>query len=207
MILVAIDGPSASGKGTICRYLATQYNLKHIDSGLLYRSIAWEIIQNSIDVHNVDHLEKFVESYTFSDSFNPKLRDEAVANITSIISVHPFIRDKVNAEIRNQWQCLLASYNGMIVDGRDIGTVVFPDADVKLFITASDQVRANRRMLEGDNNRHADIQSMVQQRDQRDQQRQTAPLKPADDAYIIDTSDLSAEQACVGAEKAIAAKL
>lgn len=204
MILVAVDGPSASGKGTICRYLANKYDLMHIDSGLLYRSIALALIQNSIDLNNTDKTKFFVANYDFCDLCNPKLRDEEVANITSVISVHSFVREKVNTYMRGKWQCLSGSYKGMIVDGRDIGTIVFPEADVKLFITANDTIRANRRMLESDNNRHANIKQMVEERDKRDQQRKTAPLKPANDAHIIDTSSLSSDKACIEAEKFLA---
>jgi CMP/dCMP kinase len=193
-MIIAVDGPTASGKGTISKALAAHYGLPFLDTGLLYRAVGQQVALNG---GNADVAADALAGCAFPDALldDPVLRSEAVGSLASRVSVHPQVRAALNqrqVEFANQ-------PSGALLDGRDIGTVIAPDADVKLYITASDVVRAERRFREMQS-RGVDVDfattlADIRARDQRDTGRANAPLRPADDAKLIDTSALSVEQA------------
>lgn len=193
-MIIAVDGPTASGKGTIAKALAEHYGLPMMDTGMLYRAVGRQTEQNGGDPDNSADAHTGCE---FPDSLleDPILRSEAVGSLASRVSVHPQVRAALNkrqVDFANQ-------PGGALLDGRDIGTVIAPHADVKLYITASDVVRAERRFREMQS-RGVDVDfattlADIYARDQRDTDRTNAPLRPADDAILIDTSALSADAA------------
>jgi CMP/dCMP kinase len=193
-MIIAVDGPTASGKGTISKALAAHYGLPFLDTGLLYRAVGQQVALNG---GNADVAADALAGCAFPDALldDPVLRSEAVGSLASRVSVHPQVR-----AVLNQRQVEFAGQpGGALLDGRDIGTVIAPNADVKLYITASDVVRAERRFREMQS-RSVDVDfattlADIRARDQRDTGRANAPLRPADDAILIDTSALSVEQA------------
>jgi CMP/dCMP kinase len=193
-MIIAVDGPTASGKGTISKALAAHYGLPFLDTGLLYRAVGQQAALNG---GNADVAADALAGCAFPDALldDPVLRSEAVGSLASRVSVHPQVR-----AVLNQRQVEFAGQpGGALLDGRDIGTVIAPNADVKLYITASDVVRAERRFREMQS-RSVDVDfattlADIRARDQRDTGRANAPLRPADDAILIDTSALSVEQA------------
>lgn len=193
-MIIAVDGPTASGKGTIAKALADHYGLPFLDTGLLYRAVGFQLLRNS---GNPDSPNDALKACEFSEDIlaNPELRDEAIGGLASRISVHPEVR----AALNKRQVDFAHQPGGALLDGRDIGTVIAPDADVKLFITASATVRAERRYREmksrGVNVEFETILADIQARDARDAGRTTAPLRPAVDAIEIDTSNMSVQQA------------
>lgn len=193
-MIIAVDGPTASGKGTIAKALADHYGLPFLDTGLLYRAVGFQLLRNS---GNPDSPNDALKACEFSEDIlaNPELRDEAIGGLASRISVHPEVR----AALNKRQVDFAHQLGGALLDGRDIGTVIAPDADVKLFITASATVRAERRYREmksrGVNVEFETILADIQARDARDAGRTTAPLRPAVDAIEIDTSNMSVQQA------------
>lgn len=194
MPVIAVDGPAASGKGTIARALAQTLGLPHMDTGLLYRAVALQLWRwggnpgNEFEaLRACDHLGL--------DPDDPELRSEPVSEIASRISVYPAVR----AALLARQQGFAAQPGGAVLDGRDIGTVIAPQAEVKLFVTASPQVRASRRLKEleqrGMKASYEDVLADIHARDQRDSEREVAPLRPAADAILLDTSALSADEA------------
>ena len=205
-MIIAVDGPTASGKGTIAKALAEQYGLPFLDTGLLYRAVGFQLLQNGGDPDSPDDA---LEACEYSDDIleHPELRDEAIGGLASRVSVHPEVRAALNKrQVDFAYQP-----GGALLDGRDIGTVIAPDADVKLFITASANVRAERRYREmksrGVNVEFETILADIQARDIRDAGRTTAPLKPAVDAIEIDTSNMSVETAIQSAVTAVDSKV
>lgn len=205
-MIIAVDGPTASGKGTIAKALAEHYGLPFLDTGLLYRAVGFQLLQNGGDPDSPDDA---LEACEYSDDIleHPELRDEAIGGLASRVSVHPEVRAALNKrQVDFAYQP-----GGALLDGRDIGTVIAPDADVKLFITASANVRAERRYREmksrGVNVEFETILADIQARDIRDAGRTTAPLKPAVDAIEIDTSNMSVQAAIVSAVSAVDSKL
>jgi len=193
-MIIAVDGPAASGKGTIARALAKHYNLPHLDTGLLYRAVAQTLIDNDGDPTNeADALA----ACSFDDAIldDPRLRDEPASKMASIISTHPLVR---SALITRQ-RAFAHQPGGAVLDGRDIGTVIVPEADAKLFIRATSQIRARRRHDElrkaGSTLSYDRVLSDIKARDLRDSTRAAAPLRQADDAIALDTSFLSIEAA------------
>jgi CMP/dCMP kinase len=204
-MIIAVDGPTASGKGTIAKALAEHYGLPFLDTGLLYRAVGFQLLQNGGDPDSPDDA---LEACEYSDDIleHPELRDEAIGGLASRVSVHPEVRAALNKrQVDFAYQP-----GGALLDGRDIGTVIAPDADVKLFITASANVRAERRYREmksrGVNVEFETILADIQARDIRDAGRTTAPLKPAVDAIEIDTSNMSVETAIQSAVTAVDSK-
>lgn len=196
---IAIDGPAAAGKGTISKAVAAHYGFAHLDTGLLYRAVGAKVLAGRDAVDAAQTLRP-------EDLRDPDLRTQAVAQEASKVAVLPDVRDALTAFQRS----FARREPGAVLDGRDIGTVICPDADVKLFITASAQTRADRRFKEL-KDRGADVTpegvlADVEARDARDRDRATAPLKPAEDASLIDTSDMSIDQALQAAIKVIDAK-
>ena len=205
-MIIAVDGPTASGKGTIAKALAEHYGLPFLDTGLLYRAVGFQLLQNGGDPDSPDDALDACES-SAAILEHPELGDEAIDGLASRVSVHPEVRAALNKrQVDFAYQP-----GGALLDGRDIGTVIAPDADVKLFITASANVRAERRYREmksrGVNVEFETILADIQARDIRDAGRTTAPLKPAVDAIEIDTSNMSVETAIQSAVTAVDSKV
>ena len=185
-IIIAIDGPAASGKGTIAKKLSEYFGLPYLDSGLLYRIVASEVIK-----HNINPLEKrlvidHVKKINFDRIDNKNLRNDNVSRVVSIIAQYKEVRDVL---LRYQRSFAIS---GVVMDGRDIGTVIFPNANYKFYITATLDERTNRRFLElVEQNSELDrniVKNDINNRDQRDIMRKIAPLTKADDAIEVDTT-------------------
>ena len=193
-LVIAVDGPAASGKGTIARALARHFDLPHMDTGLLYRAVALNLWRWGGDPGNeFEALRACHELGIVED--DPELRSEPVSRIASSISAYPSVR----AALLERQQEFARQPGGAVLDGRDIGTVIAPDARVKLFVMASAEVRAKRRLKElrgrGMEVPLEDVLADIHARDQRDSTREVAPLKQASDAIPLDTSELDVEQA------------
>jgi cytidylate kinase len=193
-LVIAVDGPAASGKGTIARALARHFGLPHMDTGLLYRQVALNLWRWGGDPGN--EFEALRACHELGvDHDDPELRSEPVSRIASAISAYPGVR----AALLKRQQDFAKQPGGAVLDGRDIGTVIAPKADVKLFVTASPEVRAKRRMGEllsrGMPSHYDDVLIDIRARDQRDTHRDIAPLKPVDDAILLDTSELDVDGA------------
>ncbi len=193
-MIIAVDGPAASGKGTIARALARHYGLPHLDTGLLYRAVAATVRQMHLDpTREADA----VAACSFDDSLlaDPTLRDDETGKLASVVSAHPLVR----AALLQRQKRFANQPGGAILDGRDIGTVIAPDADAKLFVKASPQVRARRRHNElaanGSDVSFEQVLADIRARDERDSGRATAPLTQAADAAALDTSSLTIDAA------------
>jgi cytidylate kinase len=193
-MIIAVDGPAASGKGTVARALAKHYRLPHLDTGLLYRAVA-ENVQR-LDLDPTKEADAVAAS-NFDDSLldDPVLRSDEAGQRASIVSAHPLIR----AALLQRQRKFAHQEGGAVLDGRDIGTVIAPDADAKLFVKATPQIRARRRHAElrerGSTLSFDKVLADIRARDQRDMGRDAAPLVMAADAGILDTSFLSIEAA------------
>lgn len=191
-IIIAVDGTAASGKGTLASNLAKHFNFHALDTGLVYRAAGYEVMKKGIDVSNHDEIVSFVQSLEFKDFSDPYYLTEEVGSYASKIAVIQGVRDVLNVFFRKY----VANKGNCVVDGRDIGTVVFPDAPIKIYVTASAEVRAKRRFKQLQNAGKSIIYESVLEdlkvRDERDTSRKVAPLKPALDSIYIDTSDLEA---------------
>jgi cytidylate kinase len=198
-MIIAIDGPAASGKGTIARQLAKHYGLPHLDTGLLYRAVAKAVLDAGYGLD--DRARIIVAALAVDPSlFNEtELKTHAVGEAASIVAAIPDVR----AALFNFQQEFAAGLHGAVLDGRDIGTVICPHADVKIFVTASPEERARRRTLElraqGQDAREADVLADILRRDERDRSRAVAPLRPAPDAHVLDTTNLDIEGAVAAA--------
>ena len=194
MTVIAVDGPAASGKGTIARALAEHYGLPHMDTGLLYRAAALNLWRWGGDPGNEFEAVRAAQELNL-DAGDPELRSEPVSQIASAISAYPQVR----AMLLQRQQDFAGQPGGAVLDGRDVGTVIAPNADVKLFVTASAEVRAERRLKElqgrGMTAHYEDVLADIRSRDARDSGRDVAPLKQASDAVLLDTSTLTPDQA------------
>ncbi|MEE4199084.1 (d)CMP kinase [Erythrobacter sp.] len=209
-MIIAVDGPTASGKGTIARALAAHYGLAYLDTGLLYRAVGRQVALAGGDPDNVADARAAVD---FAEELleDTILRTEEVGGLASRVSVHPEVR----AGLLDRQRAFAAQEGGAVLDGRDIGTVIAPDADVKLYITASVQARARRRWLEmvdkaldGEEEIPlAEIEKDIAARDARDIGRTDAPLRAAPDALVIDTTSFDRDQAFEVVLEAVEASL
>ena len=204
--VIAVDGPAASGKGTIARALAAHFGLPHMDTGMLYRAVALNLWRWGGDPAQEFEALRACDGVGL-DAADPELRSEPVSKIASMISAYPSVR----AALLKRQQDFAAQAGGAVLDGRDIGTVIAPNADVKLFVTASPEIRAHRRLREltgrGMNAHYADVLADIRARDERDSGREIAPLKPAADAVLLDTSGLGPEEAVAKALRLVDERL
>ena len=214
MIEIAIDGTAASGKGTLARRLSVKYDFPHLDTGSMYRMVALELINDK--KNNYTNLEiescKIAKKLSFKQLENNKLRSEVVAALASKIASFPSLRETLNLKQIEFANVNKRKYGGCILDGRDIGTKILPNANFKFFINASVEIRAKRRLLEKNisflhgNDEECMLQSLISditKRDLSDSRRKTSPLVPAEDAFIIDTSSISADEVMSIATKII----
>ena len=186
-LIIAIDGPSASGKGTLAKMLAAHFNLPYLNTGALYRLLALRVIEQKIDQENVD---KLVENISEKDLENEKLFSEDVGAVASVIAKNPKIRAALFDFQRN----FAKSEEGAVLDGRDTTTIICPDADYKFFVTADVEIRAKRRFNQLKTTAYEEILAQLKKRDENDFNRQDAPLKIASDAHIINNGNLSIEE-------------
>jgi cytidylate kinase len=206
MPVIAVDGPAASGKGTIARALAKHFGLPHMDTGLLYRAVALNLWRWGGDPANEFEAVRACDDLGI-DPDDPELRSAPVSEIASRISVYPGVR----AALLERQQDFARQDGGAVLDGRDIGTVIAPAAEVKLFVTASPEVRAKRRLKElvarGMPAHFEEVLADIRARDERDSTREVAPLRPAADAILLDTSDLDVEAAIAAAVRLVEDRL
>jgi cytidylate kinase len=206
-IVIAVDGPAASGKGTIARALARNYDLPHMDTGCLYRAVALTMFRFGGDPGSEFEAVRACEGVAQVDPADPELRSEIVGSIASRISAYPGVR----AALLERQRSFASQPGGAVLDGRDIGTVIAPNATAKLFVTASPEVRAQRRvreLLERGMPAHLeDVLVDIRARDARDANRETAPLAQAEDAELLDTSEMDIDQAIAAAIGLIEKKL
>ena len=197
-MIVAVDGPAASGKGTIARALADHYGLPHLDTGLLYRAAALNLLLLGGDPDSEFSAARATDLSQI-DFADPELKSETVGGVASRISAYPLVRDALFERQRR----FAAQAGGAVLDGRDIGTVIAPAAEVKLFVTARPEIRARRRFAElrarGIDVHLADVLADIRARDERDSGRAAAPLVMAPDAMLLDTSELDAPAAIAAA--------
>lgn len=206
-LVIAVDGPAASGKGTIARAIAARYGLPHMDTGLLYRTVALGLFRFGGDPSSEFEATRAVHDIDKIDPADVELRSEIVGGLASRISAYPAVR----AALLDKQRAFAAQDGGAVLDGRDIGTVIAPDATVKLFVTASPEVRARRRMAElearGMPAHFTELLADIRARDERDRCRTAAPLAQAPDAILLDTSDLDLEAAVAAALQLVAERL
>ncbi|MDE0993087.1 MAG: (d)CMP kinase [Rhodospirillales bacterium] len=197
-MIIAIDGPAAAGKGTLARRVAEHFNLAYLDTGLLYRAVGKKVLDAGNDPEDAAAAETVARALNAQDLNADGLRVDAVAQAASKVSAVPGVRAALLDFQRDFAKTPPEGSNGAVLDGRDIGTVVCQEATAKLFITASTEVRANRRFKElhqADSGAiYARVLEDMKERDERDSSRSFAPLVPANDANVIDTSHLSANQ-------------
>jgi CMP/dCMP kinase len=192
-MIIAIDGPAASGKGTLAKRLAAHYGLHHLDTGVIYRAVAHALLQAGADLKDEAAAVRAAQSLAPEKFENPALKSHEVGTAASIVSAIPRVR-QVLVEFQREFA---AKPPGAVLDGRDIGTVICPAAEVKIFVVADPKVRAHRRTLEarsrGEAADETAILADILARDERDQNRAAAPLKQAPDAYLLDNSNLDIE--------------
>lgn len=196
---IAIDGPAAAGKGTISRRVAAHFGLAHLDTGLLYRAVGRRLLEGTDP-------EEAARALRADDLDETQLRTDAVAQAASRVAVIPEVR----AALLDFQRAFARRDGGAVLDGRDIGTVICPEAEAKLFVTASAEVRAERRWKElagrGFEVSPEEVLADVRERDARDMDRAEAPLRPAEDAVVIDTSEMDIEAAVAAAIAAVEAR-
>lgn len=192
-MIIAIDGPAASGKGTLGKRLAAHYRFRHLDTGVIYRAVAKALLDARIDLADEAAAVTAAMELDPEKFGDPVLKTQAVGDAASVVSAYPQVR----AALVTFQRQFAAEPPGAVLDGRDIGTVICPDADVKIFVVAAPEVRARRRTLEakarGEAADEALVLADILKRDDRDRNRAVAPLKPAPDAHLLDNSHLDIE--------------
>jgi CMP/dCMP kinase len=192
-MIIAIDGPAASGKGTLGKRLADHYGYRHLDTGVIYRAVAYALMQSGIDLHDEAAAVAAALELDPEKFGNPALKTHQAGEAASVVSAFPRVREALVSFQRQ----FAAGPPGAVLDGRDIGTVICPDADVKIFVVADPRVRARRRTMEarakGEEADEAAVLADIIRRDERDKNRPIAPLRPAPDAYLLDNSQLDIE--------------
>lgn len=210
-MIVAVDGPAAAGKGTLARRLAVHFDFAFLDTGLLYRATAMHLAEAGRRAGDLEAAEAAAKQVTAADIADKRLRGEAVGQLASAVAVIPAVRAALLQFQRDFAERPPGGKAGAVLDGRDIGTVVCPQAKAKIFITASVEERARRRVKElrarGVEAIYGAVLQDMQDRDARDSQRRTAPLRAADDAFVLDTTDLDADSAFAAARDYVASKL
>ena len=205
-MIIAVDGPVAAGKGTLARRIASHFGLRYLDTGALYRAVGLYMLRADQDPNDQEAAAIAATHVGEIDPADPALRDEETGKAASVVAVNQGVRDALLDYQRN----IAKSPEGAVLDGRDIGTVVCPDADVKLFVTASAEVRAQRRFQEltakGQSVTYEEILEDLKVRDARDSGRKSAPLAKADDAHLLDTTKLDIEAALEKAVEIIGAE-
>ena len=205
-LVIAVDGPAAAGKGTLARRLAAHFGLPYLDTGLLYRAVGRRVLDSAGDPRDAAVAEAAARSLQASDLARDDLRGPPADDAASNVAAHPGVR-RALVDFQRQF----AAETGAVLDGRDIGTVIFPDARAKLYVTASAEARAYRRWLEA----HARdatatlvaVAAEMAARDARDAGRDAAPMKPADDAIVLDTTALDAEAAFARAVALVSSRI
>ena len=204
--VIAVDGPAASGTGPIARALARHFGLPHMDTGMLYRAVALNLWRWGGDPASEFEALRACDVAAV-DPADPELRSEVVSSIASRISAYPAVR----TALLERQQEFAAQPAGAVLDGRDIGTVIAPDAAAKLFVTATPEIRAQRRVREllerGMPAHYEDVLIDIRARDERDSGRKSAPLRQAEDAILLETSDLTVEESVAAAIRLVEARL
>jgi cytidylate kinase len=194
-MIIAIDGPAASGKGTLGRRLAEHFGLPHLDTGLLYRAVALNLLDAGLPLSDQRAAIRLASALDTARLDDPRLKGREIGEAASVVSAYQPVRDAL-LDLQRRF---LGQPGGAVLDGRDIGTVICPDADAKLFVTATSEERARRRHRELlSRNEPADFEAVladIRRRDERDMTRSAAPLKAAEDAVVLDTTNLDAEAA------------
>ena len=214
MIEIAIDGTAASGKGTLAKKLAEKYNFIHLDTGLLYRKVAHELImKNKNTSKNLEYTSsEIAKNLNFLEFKKEDLRSEETAKLASLIATQTKLREILNSKQKEFVEMNKKKFSGCVLDGRDIGTKILPNADYKFFIDASVEVRAKRRLLEKnisflhEKDEECMLHFLIRQmndRDRLDSNRSISPLVPAKDAYVIDTTSIDADELLLKVTKII----
>ncbi|MGD9815445.1 MAG: (d)CMP kinase [Hyphomonadaceae bacterium] len=198
-MIIAVDGPTASGKGTIAKHLAAHYGLKRLDTGSLYRAVGLAVLDAGGEPSDERAAVAAAEALDLGAIDESRIRSSAAGLAASKVAVIPAVR----AVLRRTQRAFAADPAGAVLDGRDIGTVICPDADVKLFVTASLEERTQRRLKElrarGETISYAELEAQIAERDQRDINRADSPLRPAPDAHVLDTTALTVAEAVAAA--------
>lgn len=206
-MIIAIDGPAASGKGTLAKRIALRYGLPHLDTGMLYRGIARDMMRRGERLDDPEAAERAARALDPATLQDAALRDRHMGEAASVVAQFPAVR----AALMETQKAFAAQRPGAVVEGRDIGTVIFPDAEVKLYVTAQLRERARRRHLElterGEHITEDAVYADLEKRDLRDQSRAAAPLRMADDAHLLDTTKLDIETAFFAAVRLIDAAI
>lgn len=194
-MIIAIDGPAASGKGTIARRIAQAYGLHHLDTGLLYRAVAKAVLDAGFAPGDAERAISAAAALNPAQFDESTLKTQRITEVSSVVAAIPQVREA----LMNYQRAFAQKSPGAVLDGRDIGTVIAPDADVKLFVLASPEVRAKRRVLElrsrGETADEAEVLADLRRRDERDSGRSAAPLARAPDAHLLDTTHLGIDAA------------
>ncbi len=200
MKVIAIDGPAGSGKSTVAQALAARLNLQYLDTGAMYRAVAFAVIHQQIDIHDIEKVIQAAKSLDLQLTqescvvngieATEEIRGQEVTLLVSQVAAVPEVR----AEMVKRQRTWAEERNGGVMEGRDIGSVVFPDASLKIYLTASEEVRAQRRAAEIEEGDVASIAADIERRDTVDTQRSASPLMEAEDAIVVDTSEMTLEQ-------------
>ncbi|MEJ2228270.1 MAG: (d)CMP kinase [Alphaproteobacteria bacterium] len=206
-MIIAIDGPAASGKGTLAKRIAAHYGYAYLDTGVLYRAVGRDVLKAGRSLEDVSAAAEAARSLDISTFDDPELRSTTISDAASKVAVIPAVREALMQMQKNFPQ----GKSGAVIEGRDIGTAIFPDADAKLYITASLEERARRRFAElaaaGENITYEAIYADLEARDLRDQSRVVSPLRIAEDADLLDTTKLDIEAALFAAVRLIDAAM